>query len=405
MGVLRVLRPYLVVALLNASEGMAAMLVPPYLDSLGFAPAAVGIIVSAFAVASFLSRLPAGALYRGERARALLSSALAAVAVVSLAYPLATDAWSLLLLRGMHGLAYGLATTINLALFIDLLPPHASRHHAMGYFMAALGGGFTTGQAIAGFTADWWGYGWAYVIAALPPLIALTCVDAPPPSARPRPAAAAADHGLRATLRALTVPSLVPIVLLAFFMSFLLQVTSTFLPLYALGIGLGLAEIGLVRSAHSVCNSITRPFSGGFIQRIGHTRIGIGTLVLNTVLLVLVPATSTMLMLSSLMILIGLVRGVGMVANTISLAADVDETRVNRGVASGLYYASRDLGAILGPIVGGAAATVVGIDGMFRLVPPLALAAYLAGVVASARHAAHERARGAPLGQPAPRGH
>jgi MFS family permease len=151
-----------VVALLNGSEGMITLLVPPYMDGLGFAPTAVGLLVSAYGVACLASRLPAGALYRGERAKTLLCSSLVAVALISMVYPLATEAWSLLLVRALHGLAYGLATTINLALFIDSLPPTAARHHAMGYFMGALGGGFTLGQALGGFAADWYGYGWAF---------------------------------------------------------------------------------------------------------------------------------------------------------------------------------------------------------------------------------------------------
>ena len=42
----------------------------------------------------------------------------------------------------------------------------------------------------------------------------------------------------------------------------------------ALAIGLSISEIGIVRSCHSIANTITRPFSGGFIQRIGHAREG-----------------------------------------------------------------------------------------------------------------------------------
>jgi MFS family permease len=390
------LRPYLVVALLNGSEGMVTLLVPPYMDGLGFAPTAVGLLVSAYGVACLISRLPAGALYRGARAKTLLCSALAAVAIISMTYPLATDGWSLLLVRAMHGLAYGLATTINLALFIDSLPPNAARHHAMGYFMGALGGGFTLGQAVSGFAADWFGYGWAFVIAGLPPLLALPLVEAPPAAvARPAPRPAR-NEGFRAGLlrgvRALGAPGIAPIALLGFFLAFFLQVSSTFMPLFALAIGLGLSEIGLLRSAHSVCNSITRPFSGGFIDRVGHARIGAGSLAFNAVALTLLPTMTTMLSLGLLMIAIGLVRGIAMVANTVSLAADVDETQVSRGLATGIYYASRDLGGIAGPVVGGLTAGLVGIDDMFRIVPPLGLAAYVVVLAASARFAPRQTA-------------
>src|SRR3954468_12154501 len=189
---------------------MITMLVPPYMDSQGFTPTAIGLLVSAYGVACLASRLPAGVLYRGERARALLGSALIAVAIISVVYPLATATWSLLLVRAMHGLAYGLATTINLALFIDLLPPHAARYHAMGYFMAALGCGFTLGQAIGGFAADWYGYGWVFLMAGLPPLLALVFVDAPPATVAHRPSRPVDGGGVRAGLhrwlRALGAP-------------------------------------------------------------------------------------------------------------------------------------------------------------------------------------------------------
>ncbi len=394
MRALAALRPYLVVGLLNTSEGMVTMLVPLYMDRLGFEAAAVGVLVSAYAIASLISRLPAGTLYRGHRARRLQYATLLAVVGTSLLYPLATTAGPLLAVRALHGFAYGMATTVNLALFIDLLPPGANRHHALGYFTAALSLGFTLGQAIAGFVADWSGFGWAFAAAALPPLLATLWVDAPPPGERPAPAgqpAAPHDrsaHGwarLATPLRALASPGVLPMALLGFFLAFFLNVSSTFMPLFALAMGLGLAEIGIVRSCHSVANSITRPFSGGFIQRIGHARIAAGTLTLNAALLFLLPNFTTMLALAGLMVLVGFVRGFGMVANAISVAEDVDEAHVSRGLASGIYYGSRDLGAICGPIVGGTLAGLMGIEAMFRVVPPLGLLAYFVGVAASSR--------------------
>ena len=391
---LRVLRPYLVVSLLNTSEGMVTMLVPLYMDRLGFATTAVGLLVSVYAVASLISRLPAGALYRGHRARRLQYVSLLAVVATSLLYPLATTAPELMVVRALHGLAYGLATTVNLALFIDLLPPEANRHHALGYFTAALSFGFTIGQVIAGFAADWYGFGVAFVLAAVPPLLAMAWVDAPPVARRVRraadakpPAAVATGFGrLRAPLGALGAPGVLPMALLGFFLAFFLNVASTFMPLFALAIGLGLAEIGVVRSLHSVANSITRPFSGSFIQRIGHARIAAATLTLNALLLFMLPNFTTALTLGALMVLVGFVRGFGMVANAVSVAQDVDEVHVSRGVASGIYYASRDLGGIVGPVIGGAVAGLVGIEAMFRIVPPLGLAAYFAGVAINQRY-------------------
>jgi MFS family permease len=236
------------------------------------------------------------------------------------------------------------------------------------------------------------------VLAAVPPLLAMAWVDAPPAARRTAraatvrpPAPPATGWGrLRAPLGALGAPGVLPMALLGFFLAFFLNLSSTFMPLFALAIGLGLAEIGIVRSLHSVANSITRPFSGSFIQRIGHARIAAGTLALNALLLCMLPNFTTILALSALMVLVGFVRGFGMVANAISVAQDIDEEHVSRGVASGIYYGSRDLGGIVGPVIGGAVAGIVGIEAMFRIVPPLGLIAYFAGVAVNQRFSSRQ---------------
>ncbi|MGH7828828.1 MAG: hypothetical protein ACREP8_01500, partial [Candidatus Binatia bacterium] len=46
-----------------------------------------------------------------------------------------------------------------------------------------------------------------------------------------------------------------------------------------------------------------------------------------------------------------------------------DESRVKRGVASGIYNAAGDVGNILGPIVGGLIASATGVAGVFVAAP------------------------------------
>jgi MFS family permease len=47
------------------------------------------------------------------------------------------------------------------------------------------------------------------------------------------------------------------------------------------------------------------------------------------------------------------------------LVQDVDENKVQRGLASGIYNAAGDLGNILGPSLGGLIAQVTSIGGVF----------------------------------------
>jgi predicted MFS family arabinose efflux permease len=58
-------------------------------------------------------------------------------------------------------------------------------------------------------------------------------------------------------------------------------------------------------------------------------------------------------------------RAIAVVANAVGLVQDVDENRVQRGLASGIYNAAGDLGNILGPSLGGLIAQATGLGGVF----------------------------------------
>src|SRR5262245_50332766 len=114
---------YLMVTTITAGEGLVAFLFPPYLDTLGFPVDVIGVLAAAAPLAALASRLPAGAVYRPSRARVLLLAALATSAVVTVLIPRVESPLAFAILRAVGGLAYGVATTANLARFIDGLPP------------------------------------------------------------------------------------------------------------------------------------------------------------------------------------------------------------------------------------------------------------------------------------------
>jgi predicted MFS family arabinose efflux permease len=64
-------------------------------------------------------------------------------------------------------------------------------------------------------------------------------------------------------------------------------------------------------------------------------------------------------------VLSGLMRAIVIVANAVGLVQDVDENKVQRGLASGIYNAAGDLGNILGPSIGGLIAQATSISGVF----------------------------------------
>src|SRR5439155_15952358 len=140
-------------------------------------------------LAALASRLPAGVLYRGSRARRLLVAACVAAAVTTFWLPRVEAPFDFALLRLVGGFAYGVATTANLARFIDALPPGVDRARSMGYYSASLALGLVFGNGIGGFAGQYLGYPIAFQCppAAYPPAgpIAAT-LPAPPPRPAPR---------------------------------------------------------------------------------------------------------------------------------------------------------------------------------------------------------------------------
>jgi MFS family permease len=180
---------------------------------------------------------------------------------------------------------------------------------------------------------------------------------------------------LRAVGPGLRHPQVIGVSLVAFFLQALHHMGQVFVPLYALSIGLSLAAIGLLRSLHSLVNTLARPFGGEVTRWLGHRRVAVVGLALVTALLMLTPFQDSWLGLALLFTGIGLGRAAVLVANTVSVA-DIQEGAIPRGVAVGIYSAGRDLGSITGPVVGGYIAAAVGLRGFFFVGPPLVYALF-----------------------------
>ncbi|HZU06836.1 MAG TPA: MFS transporter [Chloroflexota bacterium] len=385
-------RPFLAVVLINAGDGIANTLVPLYLDTSGFPVDLIGVLVAVAGVTSLLSRLPSGLAYRRRRARALMYAAVGLQAASTALYALPATPLLFGLVRALHGFAVGMATTVNMALFMDSLAPGGDRHRHLAAYASALSAGYTIGGVGGGSLGYWLGYGPAFLCAAAFPLLAALCVTAParaaatvaparpdgPPGAtdaapRLAPARGPGRWGdLRAALRH---PQVATVSVVAFFLGVIHFMGQTFVPLYAQNVGINLAEIGLLRSTHSLANTLARPFCGELTRWLGHQRVFTLGMVLITGLMMLTPFHASLLWLMVLFTGIGLGRAGVLVANTVSMA-EIQEGAVRRGVVVGLYNAARDLGNVVGPVVGGYIAAAVGLRAFFWVGPPLVLALY-----------------------------
>ncbi|HLH22006.1 MAG TPA: MFS transporter [Chloroflexota bacterium] len=381
-------RPFLAVTFINSGDGIATTLVPLYLDHSGYPVDVIGVLVAVAGVTSLISRMPSGLLYRRRRARRLMYFALTLQAVGTALYalpvfagglyPLVGDVLVFGIIRGLHGFAVGMATTVNMALFMDCLPPGGNRHHHLAAYASALSLGYTIGGLGGGVLGEWLDYGPAFVCSAAFPLLAGLCVTTPARGgARPArpPAPASLGKRLQQFAAAMRHPQVANVSLVSFFLQVFHQIGQTYVPLYALGMQMSLAEIGLLRGTHSLANTLARPFGGEVTRWLGHNRVGVLGLALITGLLMLTPWQTGLIGLLVLFVGIGLGRAAVLVANTVAVA-DIPEGMVSRGVAVGLYNATRDLGGIVGPVLGGYIAAAVGLSPFFWVGPPAVFALF-----------------------------
>jgi predicted MFS family arabinose efflux permease len=260
-----------------------------------------------------------------------------------------------------------------MAFYVDSLAPDENRNHAMGYYVGCLAVGYSIGNFLAGAIADRFGYDFTFGVAAVLSLLGIIPVwsirSSSPERSATEKKAAQSNPGLRNSLKAILEPNMAGVVVVALFLNALHQVGNVFLPLYGLAVGMTLTQVGVIRAFYSLCNAITRPISGLVVNRLGHRGLSYGGLPLQSGLMMLVPLFTDFGTVLAVYICAGFMRAVAIVSNAVSLVEDIDESKVRRGVATGIYNAAGDLGNILGPGAGGLIASATGIAGMFVVAP------------------------------------
>jgi MFS family permease len=125
---------------------------------------------------------------------------------------------------------------------------------------------------------------------------------------------------------------------------------------------------------------VTRPISGHVVNKIGHRGLSYFGFPLQSLLLMLVPNFTGFMTILLVYVSSGLLRAVVLVANAVGLVQDVPESRVRRGLASGVYNAAGDLGNILGPVMGGFIAHATGVASVFVIGSLGSTALFLTGI-------------------------
>lgn len=366
LNTLKLLLPVIAVTIQNNS---ATTLIPPFLQDLHMPLAAIGTLVSLNPIFALLSRLPVGMIYHQSRARLLISIAVLVMGITNFFYGFATNSLTFAIVHSLNGFAYGAATTLYMAFYVDSLDPEENRNHAMGYYVGTLALGYSTGNFFGGLIADHLGFRVTFQLAAF--LSLLPCFLLWLFRGESAHSQAGANGKKQTKLiwreswKAILEPELAIVVITALFLNLIHQMGGVFISLYGIAVGMNLTQIGTIRAAYAGCNAVTRPISGHVVNKFGHRRLSYAGIPLQCGILMLVPLFTGFGAVITVYVLSGFMRAVVVVANAVGLVQDVDENKVQRGLASALYNAAGDLGNILGPATGGLIAQATSIGGVF----------------------------------------
>lgn len=336
-------------------------LTPLYAKHLGAPVQLIGLIVAAVTITGIAVKLPAGALSDLFGFRKLMMSGAVVKASGPFLYLLAFSWPVLLIVRFYHGFATALYGPPASALVAKAYP--TSRGQKLGVYNAAENAGIAIGPILGGgvLALTMSNFSLSFVICGAVGVLALLAMTRIPKDAMSStPPRSGESDGLRAALRtvgtgvreiiadpAIRLVSLVEAVLWLGIGS-----VQAYLPIYALGIGLPVWQIGLLAGGQGVASVLSRPMMGRYSDRL-HSRkplIVAGTL-LCVVTLVAIPHTACFVALLILAIVFGL--GTGIVTpSTMAMIGDL-VTKGNYGSAMGVFGSLWDAGHATGPVIFG----------------------------------------------------
>ncbi|HZS01140.1 MAG TPA: MFS transporter [Chloroflexota bacterium] len=374
---------YLVVVGTYTAEGFISVVLSPYLKQQGVPLSQIGAIVAAMSVASLFSRLPAGVLYRPGRANLSIAGAAAVVAAATFFYPRSDSELVLGGLRLVHGFAFGVSTTLNMAQFFDVRPADFERGRAMGIFAACLAFGNMIGNVVGGWWADTFGFEAAFTTAAIFPLLAaainLQIRVEPRGAARQATPSRPRGSTLQRSLEGLRNPGILLATVLLFCLNLLNLMFVPFFNLYGLSIGLSLTVLGLLRGIASFSSVFTRVFAGELGRWFSYNTISRVGITASALLVCVVPLTTAVALLLPLVTAVSVLRSVLTVTGGVSVMDATETTAEQRGVASGIFNMGKDLGSIAGPFLGGLVAGQVGVGPMMQVVAVATLVLFWGG--------------------------
>lgn len=340
------------------------------IDRFQASDSAAGLASSAFIIGSVAARLIAGKLLALCGRKPLLLISLVVFVLVSLLYIPANSLWLLLVLRFIHGMAFGAGNTA-LATAVQALIPPARRSEGTGYFGLSATLSTAVGPLLAVVFASSGNYTAVFIFCALCSVAAMLIgfiLRLPEPAKTVKHPTAGGRKG--SFLRSIISPAALPISLVIFVCGTAYSGIIAFLAPFLISHSMpGAASWFFILYAVTVL--ISRLFAGRIQDRRGDNAIMYPVLLVFAAGMAMLALEPTTLTIGIAALLTGLGFGALMpCAQTIAVMAVAP---AEMGVATSTFFLMLDLGVGFGPIVLGLAIPLLGYTGMFGILAAVAV--------------------------------
>ncbi len=320
----------------------------------------IGIVITVFLIAAVIIRPITGKLLEFLDQKWLLIISLSLFLVGTLAYFWCDQLSTLLMIRFIHGLGFGMATTVSGTIAADLIPDHR-RGEGMGYFsmfmnLAMVAGPFL-GLTITR-TSSFQALFAMCLVSSVMALVLSLLIKLPKSSKDPFARKARTPF----RFNSLFEKKALPIALIGSFMSFGYSGVLSFISVYA-------KELDLVRTSSyffvvfAAAILLSRPFTGKWFDQYGENRIMYPSIVIFSIgIFVLSQANNSLLLLTS-GALIGL--GYGSIVPSFQTLALKSVEPNRRGMATATFFTFFDSGIGLGSFVLGIVVTYLGFSQLY----------------------------------------
>ena len=351
----------------------------PFAETLGAGPVAVGFIVAASTMTGVFLKLPMGALSDIVSRRRLMLFGVLAFAFPPFAYPFVTDLDVLAGLRVVHGLATAVFTPLVLASVASMYP--VNRGAALGWYTSAAQGGALLGPMLGGWLVDTVGFAQTFLAGGVFGLLALVLYvmilflhpeGTPHNQIDVREVWANFRQGLKTVIGhtqmlATSVAEAAKMMANGTLMAFL--------PLYALSLGLSLAESGLLFGIQGLTSFLSKPVMGRISDQVGRQPLITLGLVICGATIMGIPHVTHFLPLLCLAAGFGFGEAV-VTSSSAALIADLAAPE-KIGAGMGLRGTIMDIGHASGPILAGVLIAAISYTGAFMLIGALQFLAAL----------------------------